>query len=58
MRRKCVCCMIKEIRELMEELMLSEANLLAVAITRAKRQVWLSYSGKPSVLIRELADIY
>ena len=43
-------------KELTDELMLSEANLLAVAITRAKRQVWLSYSGKPSVLIKELAD--
>ena len=41
-------------KELFDELMLSEANLLAVAITRAKRQVWLSYSGKPSVLIKEL----
>jgi superfamily I DNA/RNA helicase len=33
------------------EILLSEANLLSVAITRAKRQVWLSYSGSPSELI-------
>ena len=33
------------------ELMQSEANLLSVAITRAKRQVWLSYTGEPSELI-------
>jgi superfamily I DNA/RNA helicase len=39
-------------KELYDELMLSEANLLAVAITRAKYQVWLSYSGKPSTLIQ------
>lgn len=38
--------------ELLEGLMLSESNLLAVAITRAKRGVWLSYSGKPSILIK------
>ncbi len=43
-------------KELTDELMLSEANLLAVAITRAKRQVWLTYSGKPSVLIKDLAE--
>ena len=37
--------------ETLSELLLSEVNLLSVAITRAKKQVWLSYSGKPSELI-------
>lgn len=37
--------------EILSELLLSEANLLSVAITRAKKQVWLSYYGKPSELI-------
>ncbi len=38
--------------EMLSELLLSEANLLSVAITRAKKQVWLSYYGKPSELIK------
>ncbi len=38
---------------MLNEVMLSEANLLSVAITRAKYRVWLSYSGTPSRLIRE-----
>ena len=38
--------------EMLKEVKLKEANLLSVAITRAKRQVWLSYSGRPSDLIR------
>ena len=38
--------------ETLGELMLSEANLLSVAITRAKYQVWLSYTCRPSALIR------
>lgn len=37
--------------EALKEVKLKEANLLSVAITRAKRQVWLSYSGRPSELI-------
>ena len=37
--------------EMPSELLLSEANLLSVAITRAKKQVWLSYFRKPSELI-------
>ena len=40
-----------EDEEMLNEIMLSEANLLSVAITRAKHQVWLSYSGRPSSLI-------
>ena len=38
---------------MLSDLLLSEANLLSVAITRAKRQVWLSYSGNPSDLLRK-----
>ncbi len=38
--------------EMLNEIMLSEANLLSVAITRAKHQVWLSYSGTPSAMIK------
>ncbi len=34
-----------------QELMVKESNILSVAITRAKRFVWLSYSGRPSVLL-------
>lgn len=41
-----------EDEEMLNEIMLSEANLLSVAITRAKHQVWLSYSGNPSGLIK------
>ena len=37
--------------EARNEIMLSEANLLSVAITRAKHRVWLSYSGTPSIII-------
>ncbi len=37
-----------------DEIMLKERNLLSVAITRAKREVFLSYSGKPSVLLASL----
>ena len=37
--------------ETLSDLLLSEANLLSVAITRARKQVWLSYYGKPSELI-------
>ncbi|MBQ6563585.1 MAG: DNA helicase, partial [Clostridia bacterium] len=37
--------------EMLHEIYLSEANLLSVAITRAKKQVWLSYSGRPSELM-------
>ena len=40
-----------EDEEMINEVMISEANLLSVAITRAKHQVWLSYSGRPSNLI-------
>ena len=42
-----------ETNEMLSDLLLSEANLLSVAITRAKRQVWLSYSGNPSDLLRK-----
>ena len=38
--------------ETVNDIILSEANLLSVAITRAKQRVWLSYSGTPSTLIR------
>ena len=31
-----------------QELIKNRANLLSVAMTRAKRYVWLSYSGRPS----------
>ena len=34
-----------------QELMVKESNILSVAITRAKRFVWLSYWGKPSMLL-------
>ena len=37
---------------MLNETLLSEANLLSVAITRAKHRVWLSYSGTPSELIK------
>ena len=38
--------------EMLGEIYLSEANLLSVAITRAKHYVWLSYSDQPSDLIK------
>ena len=38
--------------ETLNDLILSEVNLLSVAITRAKRQVWMSYYGNPSDLIK------
>ena len=37
-----------------QEILLEEANLLSVAMTRAKRYVWLSYSGTPSQYIEKL----
>lgn len=42
--------------EMRREQLLKEANLLSVAVTRAKRKVWLSYSGKPSSLIKKMID--
>ena len=34
-----------------QELVVKESNILSVAITRAKRFAWLSYYGKPSMLL-------
>lgn len=34
-----------------QELVVKESNILSVAITRAKRFVWLSYWGEPSMLL-------
>lgn len=45
-----------EDEEMRREQLLKEANLLSVAVTRAKRKVWLSYSGKPSSLIKKMID--
>ncbi len=40
----------------LNEIMLSEANLLSVAITRAKHRVWLSFSGETPELIQKYVD--
>ena len=43
-----------EDEEARQEILLEEANLLSVAMTRAKRYVWLSYVGTPSQYIEKL----
>ena len=45
-----------EDEELIESIMKQEANLLAVAMTRAKRYAWISYSGSPSELLSRLKE--
>ena len=37
-----------------QELMQQEANLLSVAMTRAKKLVWITYEKKPSVLLEQI----
>lgn len=39
--------------ESVQELLKKEANILYVAMTRAKKVTWVSYSGKPSELLLE-----
>lgn len=39
-----------------QEFIIQEANLLSVAMTRAKRYVWMSFSGEPSRFIVEIED--